>query len=999
MASNVTNGKKKNTGRKGSGRPAGSTKRTSSKTGSRSAQGQSSKSSLHGDIALIAAFCITVLLYLANFGLCGPFGKVLTNLTFGLFGFVGYITPALVMLAVCFLVSNKNKANIIKKIVLSVFFVALTCAIVSVLTLQGLTADTKISELYDVSMGGKTGGIVGNYIAFLCCPKFGKVATFIILFAIWVVFFLAITDFSLIDWIKYRVELWRDSSQQNREIRDIKHEHMQMKREEKLERNHQKNEERMLRARENLEAYNRERARRLEEESNTRLGRPDKPVRPQLTRPEVKEAEVKKQERAAAGDEIDLSSDLNILTGSETGEKESKGTGSKIPGIFKSRKRSPEEERKRIPSFLLSDDEFNKKNKNDKLFDEDEKRDPEPLPVRDLFANDKDSAPEPEKTVTVPEQPVQPAPSEDPGTGFVLVDAPAADNPLRDPNAPVRKPFAPITNEDERVIETAGGQVIRSTLGTGGTTLIDLKADAKDPHGTGQEYDDDEEEKIEKELEEAAKKKQPEKKYKFPPLALLNAGSGVKKNNREQLKETAERLQSVLKSFGVGASVTDVTCGPSVTRYELTPDTGVKVSRIVGLQDDIKLNLAASDIRIEAPIPGKAAVGIEVPNKEKSMVTLREMLECREFREHKSKLAFTVGKDIGGQNVIGDIAKMPHLLIAGTTGSGKSVCVNTIIVSLIYHAAPTEVKLLMIDPKVVELKPYNGIPHLLRPVITDPRHACGALAWAVTEMTKRYKLFAESNVRDLAGYNEKVSRQAVYDTNGLKPLPQIVIIVDELADLMMSAPTEVEDNIQHIAQMGRASGIHLILITQRPTTNVVTGTIKANVPSRIALAVASGIDSRTMIDMVGAEKLLGNGDMLYYPVGAQKPVRLQGPFVTDEEINQVVDYLKNEGNVEGGGMDENITKVIEESQAAKQTAERKQEEEPDEPLLYDVGRMIIENNKASITMLQRKFRIGFNRAARIMDTLCEMGVVGPEDSTKPREIRMTLPQFEQLMKK
>jgi len=357
----------------------------------------------------------------------------------------------------------------------------------------------------------------------------------------------------------------------------------------------------------------------------------------------------------------------------------------------------------------------------------------------------------------------------------------------------------------------------------------------------------------------------------------------------EEFNETAERLQSALKSLDVGVSVTDIICGPSITRYELTPDAGVRVSSILKLSDDIKRILGVEEIRIEAPISGKTAVGIEVPNKERSIVTLREMLDSSEFKTHKSNLAFAVGKDIYGQNVIGDIAKMPHLLIAGTEGSGKTVFLNSIIVSLIYHKAPTDVKLLLIDPNIIELKPFNGIPHLIKPVITTIKHACEALAWAVTEMTNRYKLFAENKVMNHSGYNEKVSNAP----GGLKPLPQIVIIVSELADLMLSAPTDVEDRIQHIAQMGRAAGIHLILATQHPTPKVLTGSVKANMPSRIALNVASSVYSRNIIDMAGAEKLLGNGDMLYYPVGAHSPVRLQGPLVTEKEIEEIVEHLKD----------------------------------------------------------------------------------------------------------
>ena len=440
--------------------------------------------------------------------------------------------------------------------------------------------------------------------------------------------------------------------------------------------------------------------------------------------------------------------------------------------------------------------------------------------------------------------------------------------------------------------------------------------------------------------------------------------------------------------------MTNVSCGPSVTRYELTPEQGVKVSRIVNLADDIKLNLAAEDIRIEAPIPGKAAVGIEVPNKESSRVCLRELLESREFRENPSNLAIAVGKDLTGRIIVADIAKMPHLLIAGATGSGKSVCVNTIITSLVYKSSPEDVKLIMIDPKVVELSVYNGIPHLFIPVVTDPKKAAGALNWAVAEMTDRYQKFAQYGVRDLKSYNQKIS-ELPHDEGQphLQKMPQIVIIVDELADLMMVAPGEVEDAVCRLAQLARAAGLHLILATQRPSVNVITGLIKANMPSRIAFKASSGVDSRTILDMNGAEKLLGNGDMLFYPQNYQKPVRVQGAFVSDSEVEKVVAFLteKNQPQDYHEEMEQQMSKV---AQAASEM--RGSDGDVDE-YFADAGKFIIEKDKASIGMLQRMFKIGFNRAARIMDQLSEAGVVGPEEGTKPRKVLMSLEQFENYL--
>ena len=485
----------------------------------------------------------------------------------------------------------------------------------------------------------------------------------------------------------------------------------------------------------------------------------------------------------------------------------------------------------------------------------------------------------------------------------------------------------------------------------------------------------------------------PRKSYKFPPLSLLKRGKKAGGDSDSHLKETALKLQQTLQNFGVHVTVTNVSCGPAVTRYELQPEMGVKVSKIVGLADDIKLNLAAADIRIEAPIPGKAAVGIEVPNKENTAVMLRDLLESQEFKKSTSKLSFAAGKDIAGKAVVTDIAKMPHVLIAGATGSGKSVCINTLIMSILYKAAPEEVKLIMIDPKVVELSVYNGIPHLMIPVVTDPKKAAGALNWAVAEMDRRYRAFAEYNVRDMKGYNEKIKSEPAIDGEKPAPMSQLVIIVDELADLMMVASGDVEGAICRLAQLARAAGIHLVVATQRPSVNVITGLIKANMPSRIAFAVSSGVDSRTIIDMNGAEKLLGKGDMLFYPAGYPKPARVQGSFVTDEEVQSVVEFLRSNNTTEE--YDEEMVSQVTASEPG--IAAPNGEDNDRDAYFTGAGRLIIDKEKASIGMLQRTFKIGFNRAARIMDQLCEAGVVGGEEGTKPRKVLMSKEEFEQYV--
>ena len=476
-----------------------------------------------------------------------------------------------------------------------------------------------------------------------------------------------------------------------------------------------------------------------------------------------------------------------------------------------------------------------------------------------------------------------------------------------------------------------------------------------------------------------------EKPYVFPPISLLgrdpgnSSGSGI----LEQQKN-GRKLEMTLKSFGVEARVINVSAGPTVTRYEVSPSQGVKVSKIVNLADDIALNLAASGIRIEAPIPGKAAVGIEVPNKETKSVYLRTVLESDAFRKHPSKLAFALGEDITGNPIVTDIAKMPHLLIAGATGSGKSVCINTLITSILYKADPKEVKLLLVDPKVVELSVYNGIPHLLIPVVTDPKKASAALNWAVREMLERYNDFAACGVRDIKGFNAMKEEKGEPEAK----MPQIVIIIDELADLMMAAPGEVEDSICRLAQMARAAGMHLIIATQRPSVDVITGVIKANIPSRLAFAVSSGIDSRTILDMVGAEKLLGKGDMLFYPSGQAKPSRIQGAFVTDKEVEQIVDFLRKSSRP--GYTQEMVDQIT----AVAKTASGPSEE-TDEFFEQAVD-LILEKEKASVSMLQRQFRIGYNRAARLMDELERRGLVGPEEGSKPRKVLITRAQWEEM---
>ncbi len=476
--------------------------------------------------------------------------------------------------------------------------------------------------------------------------------------------------------------------------------------------------------------------------------------------------------------------------------------------------------------------------------------------------------------------------------------------------------------------------------------------------------------------------------YEFPPIELLASGKGNDEaGSRKQLLAIAEKLRRTLYSFGVSAKVENVSVGPAITRYELAPAEGVRVSKIANLADDIALSLEAETIRIEAPIPGKHTVGIEVPNKTKEVVALRDIIESDKFEDSKSKVTFALGKDVAGDVVITDIAKMPHLLIAGSTGSGKSVCINTLITSIIYKAKPSEVKLLMVDPKVVELSVYNGIPHLLIPVVTDPKKAAGALAWAVQEMVNRYSLFAQKNVRDVKGYNEAAEK------NGEAKLPQIVVIIDELADLMMVAAKEVEDAICRLAQMARAAGMHLVIATQRPSVDVITGIIKANIPSRIAFAVSSQVDSRTILDGAGAEKLLGKGDMLFYPTGATKPTRIQGAFISDKEVENIVKFVQKEGNPQ---YDERIIESIERADEPEKVSNKDDEEDGVDELLDEAIDMCIETGQASTSFIQRRFKVGYARAGRIIDQMEERGIISGYQGSKPREVLMSKERWQEL---
>ena len=813
---------------------------------------------IRGEIIILIALAVCILLVLSNFGMGGIVGEAVSSVFFGLFGIMAYVLPFAAFGISAFLVSNRGNAHAYIKIGAAVVLFLLLTAVFGLIFDQYKPGISLLTYYHRSSIHQNAGGLTGGCVVSLFCPLIGEIGTYVVLFVLCIICVILITEKSLLAPLgRKSKEAYEDAKKKRQETAAIREKHRKEEREQK--------EEKQKKERNSGEADKR---------------RDNKVTGVSFATTLMPEGEEKKRR----------------------GRKKSPDVHEIIP--------DPEETEAGDPF-----DEFVINRAQPESFQEESERmtEPEMGQTEELpFSPPEDSAPETGKT-----------------------------------RRNARQEAREVAAEAANVADTVRRQ-----------------------------------------------EEKPRKTYKIPPLSLLEKGRKSVGDSDAHLRATALKLEQTLQNFGVRVHVTNASCGPSVTRYELQPEQGVKVSKIVGLADDIKLNLAVADLRIEAPIPGKAAVGIEVPNKESVPVNLRDILESAEFKKSRSPITFAVGKDIAGKAVVADIAKMPHLLVAGATGSGKSVCINTLIMSIIYKADPEEVKLILVDPKVVELSVYNGIPHLMIPVVTDPKKAAGALNWAVAEMEKRYKLFAEYNVRDLKGFNAKVKEQQNGEEK-IKKLPQIVIIIDELADLMMVAPGEVEGAICRLAQLARAAGLHLVLATQRPSVNVITGLIKANMPSRIAFSVSSGVDSRTIIDMNGAEKLLGKGDMLFYPSGYPKPVRVQGSFVSDQEVQKVVDYLmSSNGNATYNDELEEHMNIDISVQTPGAGPDSRNEHDA---YFAEAGQLIIDKEKASIGMLQRMFKIGFNRAARIMDQLAEAGVVGPEEGTKPRKVLMTKDEFEQYL--
>jgi S-DNA-T family DNA segregation ATPase FtsK/SpoIIIE len=905
------------------------------------------------EILLWIVVAVSLLLFISNLGIGGKVGNAISGFLFGVFGLIAYVFPVILLVGSFFAISNRGNFSATVKVISAVFLALFLCLFCALLAEDSTIL--KPLEAFQYSREHKIGGgICGGTLAYLLIPAFGKIGSYIIDLIVVLISLILITEKSVMKSMKSHGERFFTSAKESNA-------------------RYQEYREYRAQERENRRADNKVSG----VSSNTKVGDTDNDL-------PKKEASTAKSDRLKElrPDKADVSAKDDVTDKLEAVSpvaqepvispviEEEKTTDASdrlsvipmISGNYSRDDRRAESANSGQPAKNVKSYGFMEATKlTGQTGASDDMR-----ALRAPVYHSLPEEPAVEEIVTIDQNPI-PAESE-PSGGFGLVEEPET---VSSQTRHVARP----EQETDAALQTAPSRKSKPSA-----------------------------EQIEKGIQEVSEEmeqnSEPVQKYVFPPIDLLKKAPGSKGGNSEHyLRETASKLEQTLKTFGVNVTVTNISCGPAVTQYEVQPEMGVKVSKIVGLADDIKLNLAAADIRIEAPIPGKAAVGIEVPNKENVMVSFRELIEDAEFQKAKSSITFAVGRDIAGKVKVADIGKMPHLLIAGATGSGKSVCINTIIMSILYKADPNDVKLIMIDPKVVELSVYNGIPHLMIPVVTDPKKAAGALNWAVQEMTKRYELFAESGVRDLAGYNAKVDAIKAPD-GGDKPqrMPKIVIIVDELADLMMVASGDVEEAICRLAQLARACGIHLVIATQRPSVNVITGLIKANMPSRIAFAVTSGVDSRTILDMVGAEKLLGKGDMLFYPQGIPKPIRVQGAFVSDKEVSDVVEFLKNSNN--GHAYNEDVQKQVESLQSSgNQTVsitDSDTSSDGRDSYFYEAAKIIIDKDKASIGMIQRYLKVGFNRAARIMDQMEEAGIVGPEEGTKPRKVLMKQEEFESL---
>ena len=895
------------------------------------------------EVILWIIVAVSILLFISNFGIGGTIGNAVSRFFFGVMGLIAYVFPVLLLVGTFFAVSNRGNRVATVKLVAMILFDLFLCMLIELLT-KGSAVDGAAAA-YSYSFEHRTGGgFIGGLLAWIFCPNFGLAGSYVIDAIMLIISLVLITERSALRGMqkggKKVYESARSGNERHKERVRIQREEREQRREEQALR-------RMDRKVEGVAIDTRVLPRQNVIEHSDEISELN--AEDYLEMPEVREEKI-----------VPLTSDggyppaENLTPSAFSDEALAAVTPEASQNISAW---TPETETAQGASWNTAPAEASW----------DVATEPEDPWSTTASQEQKD----PWSSAAEPEDPWSTASAQEQKESWGSAAGPENAWEAAAPKVQLKEP-----QEASAAVSPAETKAVSGIGENAGHTT-------SAPAASGESV--------------SAEQMPPERPYVFPPADLLTKAANKAGDSRQHLQETAMKLQQTLKNFGVNVTITNISCGPAVTRYELQPEMGVKVSKIVNLADDIKLNLAAADIRIEAPIPGKAAIGIEVPNKENVMVSFRELVESEEFKKHPSKISFGVGKDIGGKVTVADIAKMPHLLIAGATGSGKSVCINTIIMSILYKANPKEVKLIMIDPKVVELSVYNGIPHLMIPVVTDPKKAAGALHWAVDEMTDRYQKFANVSVRDLKGYNAKIESLPTIEGDP-KPekLPQIVIIVDELADLMMVSPGEVEESICRLAQLARACGIHLIIATQRPSVNVITGLIKANMPSRIAFAVTSGVDSRTILDMNGAEKLLGKGDMLFSPQGIPKPVRVQGAFVSDEEVSAVVGFIKEQnGQVTYSAEMEEKLSNMESANTTVAIDSGADAGDGRDVYFADAARLLMEKEKGSIGMLQRYFKIGFNRAARIMDQLEEAGIVGPEEGTKPRRVLMSPEQFEQ----
>lgn len=932
---------------------------------------QSISSGFQTEIVILVLIAASIILMVSCLGFGGSVGGSISRALMGVMGLMAYAFPFVLFGVSVFLISNKGNVLAYKKTAAAAVLFLVLCGVFQLLT-EGYAESTTLAEYYKVSSQYHTGGgAIGGAICISTISAFGTVGAYVIIVLVILVCLILITQHSflgflyklydkLLEMLKGTHERYQEGAPERELRRQVKAQQRQMAAQERRERRMKELEAAL--AEEDLDLEEEE----LESEDGSKKTSSIFGKKKQKNRDSLTEASQPVRRQARRGAEAETT---GFLVGTDLfSDKEAYGDGM--------------DDQVSLPEDTGLDFAIHRS----------ETVDTEEVLPETVMEEQQQLAHFGEEMQPQAVNPVQDAEDEDSYAGVDFKEAMATARTMQATSAGGSGTGADVSGSH-------GSGRAASTSGSSGTAdgshgvasageESASRQPAKNPKSSRQEIESGIV-NIQHEIstQEAAVKRE----YQYPSVNLLKRGNGKSQGDSDaHLRKTAQKLQEILYNFGVNAKVTNVSCGPTVTRYELQPEMGVKVSKIVGLADDIKLNLAAPDIRIEAPIPGKAAVGIEVPNKEHSAVMLRDLIQSPEFQNAKSKLAFAAGKDIEGKTVVADIAKMPHLLIAGSTGSGKSVCINTLIISILYKAKPDEVKLIMIDPKVVELSVYNGIPHLFIPVVTDPKKAAGALNWAVNEMSNRYNTFAEYGVRNLEEFNRKLDKMN-FPEGEQRPekMCQIVIIVDELADLMMVAPGDVEDAICRLAQLARAAGIHLVIATQRPSVNVITGLIKANMPSRIAFAVTSGVDSRTILDMNGAEKLLGKGDMLFYPQGYQKPARLQGAFVSDDEVSDIVNFLADKNP-----RTDYDSKIEQQMNNAVLTAGGSSGGEERDVYFEQAGKFIIEKEKASIGMLQRMYKIGFNRAARIMDQLCDAGVVGPEEGTKPRKVLISMEEFQ-----